>query len=186
MVIVDPPLLRCQWWLTLRLLQAFQYGRWVTFQQWVATLITERFGTQTALANAIGLQLTPFTRGVAVGTFNVMNLLRLARAAEASPSMVLRLAGKGQEADLIEELYGSGRDALTASQREVVALWDQITEERRAPLLFTMRVYAAAAEGGARPGGGREESPLRRAARRTTTPRAPRGRRPTGAPRRDD
>ena len=111
-MIVDPPLLRCQWWLTLRLLQAFQYGRWVTFQQWEATLITERFGTQTALANAIGLQLTPFTRGVAVGTFNVMNLLRLARAAEASPSMVLRLAGKGQEADLIEELYGSGRDAL--------------------------------------------------------------------------
>jgi len=122
----------------------------MTFQEWVNGLIQRRFGTATALASAIGMQLSPFTRGVAAGTLNLVNLLKLARVAEEAPAVVLKLAGKAAEAELLESLYGGpGRDTLTPAQREFIETWEHIPDEVRehfAVLLKYARDVADAAE----------------------------------------
>ena len=116
----------------------------MTFQGWVEQVIRTRYRTATALAESIGMELSPFTRGVKAGTLNLVNLLKLARAAEEHPSTVLRLAGKAAEADLIEELYGSGHDALPRSHRELIEMWERLTPEQRAPLFSLARELVAA------------------------------------------
>jgi hypothetical protein len=98
----------------------------VTFQEWIHEQVAKRFGTMTALATAIGMRVSPFTRGVAEGTFNVVNLLKLAQVTDEHPSKVLRLAGKAATADLIERLYGTGAGALTTSQRDLLDRWTRL------------------------------------------------------------
>jgi len=110
-----------------------------------------------AVAERIGMSESGFVRGAKRGTLSAENLLALAEAHDEHPAKVLRLAGKDDLAALIERLYGPGLDALTSSQREVLGLWEQIAEERRQPLLYTMRVFAQEA-GGSLPGVTREES----------------------------
>lgn len=132
----------------------------LTFRQWVERLIDQRFGTATALAAAIGMELSPFTRGVKAGTLNLVNLLKLAQVAEEQPSKVLRLARKTAEADLLEALYGSGREALTPSQRELIETWEQISDEVRPALAVVLRHARDATAAGA------EKTPPHRAARR--------------------
>jgi hypothetical protein len=115
----------------------------LTFKGWIDRLVEERFGTPTALAKTIGLHLTPFSRGVASGTFNVVNLLKLAKVANEPPSNVLRMAGKGDVADLIESLYGGA--AMTPQQREVSALLDRMDPHDRSLGVEMLRRIAAAA-----------------------------------------
>lgn len=100
----------------------------MTFQAWIRELIDARFGTATGLATALDMKLTVFTRGVAAGTFSIVNLLKLAKVARADASEVLRLAGKADVAALIEDLYG--KSALTPEQRE----WLMALAETPAPL----------------------------------------------------
>lgn len=116
----------------------------LTFQQWIQRLIDERFRTSTALAEAMGLQLTPFTRGVAAGTFNVVNLLKLAKVADERPSTVLRMAGKGDVAELIESLYGKP-SPMTQHQREVSDLVGTLDVRDRAMAVEMMRTIVAGA-----------------------------------------
>ncbi len=112
----------------------------VTFQTWVDELIKQRYGgIKTALANAIEMELSPFSRGVAAGTLNVPNLLRLAHVGEEHPSIVLRLAGKQKEADLFDAVYGSAHEVITASERELLAQWRQLTPRAREGLRLTIR-----------------------------------------------
>lgn len=137
----------------------------VTFQQWIDQLIAERFETKTALAKAMGIELTPFSRGVEAGTFNVANLLKLAAATDTPASKVLRLAGKEKFAELIEAAYGSDSASLTASQRDVLSLWDRVKDRKdRDAILVVLRLAA----GESRPGE-RDEPP--------PSPRGTRGRR---------
>jgi hypothetical protein len=103
----------------------------VTFQGWVEDLISRRFGTATALAKEIGMELSPFTRGVASGTLNIFNLLKLAKVADERPSVVLRLAGKDGVADLIESVYGSDADLITTSERELLAQWRHLDQREQ-------------------------------------------------------
>lgn len=118
----------------------------MTFQVWVAELIQRRFGTATALAAKIDMELSPFSRGVKLGTLNLVNLLKLAKAADEQPSTVLRLAGKNREADLIEEVYGTSHEVLTASDREILALWRTLTPRAREGLRLTMSELPAVPE----------------------------------------
>lgn len=104
----------------------------------MAELIKQRFRTATALAAKIDMELSPFSRGVKSGTLNLVNLLKLAKAADEQPSIVLRLAGKGEEADLIEEVYGSGDGALTVSEREMLDAWNALTPRAREGLRLTL------------------------------------------------
>jgi hypothetical protein len=103
----------------------------LTFQSFVEQLIATKFETATRLAHSIGMELSPFTRGVRAGTLSLTNLLKLAKVAEAPPSDVLRMAKKTAEAALLEELYGSGRDALTQSRRTLIETWDEIPDDVR-------------------------------------------------------
>ena len=116
------------------------------FTAWVERLIRDKFRTKRALASAVGLTESPFGRGVEAGSLGVDSLLRLAMAAEAHPSDVLRMAGKGEIADLIERLYGPGRDALTEPQRQLLELWARLPDpEARKSMLFTLRAIGNAA-----------------------------------------
>lgn len=150
----------------------------MTFADWINRLISDRFKTKTALANAVGMQLSPFTRGIEGGTLSIVNLLKLAKVAEVHPSMVLRLAGKADTAALIEEMYGSGADALTLSQRMVVGYWDRITDTKaRDAFLTTMEIVAIASDRG-RP----DTASTAPAPTRGGTPRATRAKRRTPSP----
>lgn len=94
----------------------------MTFPQYIKGLI-DRHGTATVIADAIGMSLSAFQRNVNDRrTFGVAACLRLAEWAGDSPSTVLRLAGKGEEANLIERLYGKPSPALSATDRELLAL----------------------------------------------------------------
>lgn len=76
------------------------------FRKFVDRLI-EVYGTADAIAVMIGLTPSAFSRGVnKAGTLSVDKLLLLAEGVGESPSRVLRLAGKGETAALIERLYG--------------------------------------------------------------------------------
>jgi hypothetical protein len=132
----------------LLLHQRAQY-RWcgLTFKEWIQRWIDERYKNPTAFAKALGMQLTPFKRGWAAGTFNVVNLLKLARITGEHPSTVLRMARKKTEADLIEEMYGPGRETLTLDQREFLRLFDAIQDQAtRHALRVTMTRLALADE----------------------------------------
>lgn len=100
-----------------------------TFQQWIESLIAGRFGTKTKLAQAIGVSLTQIGRGANAGKYSVENLLKLAKVAAADPSTVLRLAGKGDVADLLEDLYG--KSTLTPMQREWLKVLGETPESLR-------------------------------------------------------
>ena len=123
------------------------------------------------LAKAIGLTASRLTR-VIKGEYSldVANCLRLALAADLHPSTVLRTAGKQDVADLIERLYGPGKDALTAAQREVLDLWTEVDSAKvRQAVVLTMRAHLEDREGRGGP-------PSRPAAPPATTHAARRGR----------
>jgi hypothetical protein len=88
------------------------------------------------------MQLSPFSRGVEAGTLNLVNLLKLAKVADEHPSIVLRMARKSAEADLLEALYGSGRDALAQSHRELIETWEAISPDLRPHLVALLREVA--------------------------------------------
>jgi len=70
--------------------------------------LVDRYGTQTALARAIGItdsRLAKVLKGQS-GALSVLNCLRLAKVARMSPSQILRAAGKSDIAALIEDMYG--------------------------------------------------------------------------------
>lgn len=92
-------------------------------QRFVGDLINDRYHTASAVAEAIGMSVSAFLRGVDAGSLGVDNLLKLADIAGANPSEVLALAGKAETAALIERLYKvEGRQVLTSVDRELVAL----------------------------------------------------------------
>lgn len=106
---------------------------------WVESELRSRYGTIREIAALIGMSESGFSRGVKRGTLSLENLLDLARATEQHPSIVLRRAGKDRVAVLLEELYGSGRDALTASLRELIEIWEGIPDDVRVHLLVLLR-----------------------------------------------
>jgi hypothetical protein len=83
-----------------------------------------RYGTAQALADAIGMRLSAFARATRAGTLGVEQCLRLAENTREPPGRVLRLAGKGEVAELIERLYG-GAPSSTAGSRTSVT-WQEV------------------------------------------------------------
>lgn len=100
------------------------------FETWVDEL-RARYGSMRAVAERFGMTESGFFRGVKRGTLSVENLLDLARVTDEPPSKVLRLAGKGQVADLIERLYGPGRDSLKDSELRLLERWQNISDAAR-------------------------------------------------------
>lgn len=92
------------------------------FERYINKLVKEH-GTAGTIAKAIGMSLSAFSRGVRLeGSLGVDKLLRLAQWAGDDPSEVLRLAKKGDVADLIEQLYGTPRPPLSRVDDELTAL----------------------------------------------------------------
>lgn len=90
-------------------------------------VVAAKFQTKKELADAIGISASRLSRALqneGQYTFNVENCLRLADVSGESASDVLRAAGKGEIADLLERLYGGARPAaLPSEERELVNRW---------------------------------------------------------------
>lgn len=99
-----------------------------TLQKLLGNLVV-RYGTQTALAKAIGItdsRLAKVLKGDA-GALSVLNCLRLAKVAGLPPSQILRAAGKSEIAALIEDMYGeSAQPTISLEQftrEELIEKW---------------------------------------------------------------
>lgn len=98
--------------------------------------LVDRYGTQTALAKAIGItdsRLAKVLKGES-GALSVRNCLRLAKVAHLSPSQILRAAGKSDIADLIEQLYGKSAQPALAADLAAPELAPKVREHLRAAL----------------------------------------------------
>lgn len=92
--------------------------------------LIDKFGTQTALAEKIGMTLSAFSRAVnEEGTFSFENCLRLADAFGDDPVVVLRVAGKLDQADLFQRVRGEKVASLRALK--FLEQWSKITTENQ-------------------------------------------------------
>jgi Plasmid maintenance system antidote protein len=92
--------------------------------------LVDKYGTQTALSEKIGMTLSAFSRAVnEEGTFSFENCLRLADAFGDDPVVVLRVAGKLNQADLFQRVRGE----KVASLRAQIFLekWSKINTENQ-------------------------------------------------------
>lgn len=96
--------------------------------------LVDKYGTQTALAEKIGMTLSAFSRAVnEEGTFSFENCLRLADAFGDDPVVVLRVAGKLDQADLFQRVRGEKVANLRAL--ELLDQWSKITIENQKQLM---------------------------------------------------
>lgn len=84
-----------------------------------------QFSSQHAFAQALGISPSRLNRALNKGDYplNALNCLKLASITGEPAGDVLRAAGKADVAELIEQLYGGGRAALTTAERELIATW---------------------------------------------------------------
>jgi hypothetical protein len=106
--------------------------------------IRRRFPSDRALAKEIGITPSRLSRalhekGDYASSFNALNCLRLAHLSGEPAGRVLRAAGKSEYAELLEKLY---RPSVSDAEREVLALWDELSPARKASLLDMMQTYA--------------------------------------------
>jgi hypothetical protein len=113
------------------------------FSDLVQQLIADRYGTAQALADALGMSLSAFQRGVKHGSLGVENLLRLSVEAGVPPGEVLQAAGKAPVLDLIQTLFGPSKPPLTAAQRELLELWPRLPADAQRATLTLVRGLAA-------------------------------------------
>ncbi len=92
------------------------------FERFVQDLIRDRYGTAQAVADAVGMSLSAFARGVRHGTLSEGNLIRLAEVAGVDPARLLRLADKADVADGLDRLYGRPRLVLSQLDQRLIAL----------------------------------------------------------------
>ena len=95
--------------------------------------LVKRYGTQTALAKAIGItdsRLAKVLKGDS-GALSVLNCLRLAKVAGMSPSQILRAAGKTEIAVLIENMYGESAQPVLSADEAVKEWWPDISEKAK-------------------------------------------------------
>lgn len=97
------------------------------------------YRTKKAFARAIGITAGRLSRVLGgEHSLDVGNCLRLAKLIGEAPSRVLRVAGKGDIADLIEAQYGPGAKAVSPLEREFLDVWNALSERAREGLRLTM------------------------------------------------
>lgn len=112
------------------------------------------FPTQEAFAAALGISVGRLNRALNKRDYplNVLNCLKLASITGEAASDILRAAGKSEIADLIEQLYGVRRGALTGEQRVLVELWERIGDsEARDVVVSAARRFAVLSDAGGPP-----------------------------------
>jgi len=111
--------------------------------------LSKAYPTVKAFAQALDVDPSHLSRAMHTEQpFDVRGCLRLARVTGTSPGEVLRAAGKGDIAELIEELYGAPQVLLTGEQRELLAALNAIDEPKVREALLTMARRAAGLEQG--------------------------------------
>jgi hypothetical protein len=128
------------------------------FQRLLEELIQRHGGTAADLAKAVGITPSRMSHlravgGASPGTFLC---LRLAQVSGVSPTAVLRAAGKGDHATLLEEMFGPPRtfvaSTLTVAERATIAKIRALsTREQRVfhSLIARMTERPTATAGGA-------------------------------------
>lgn len=91
---------------------------------YVAALVRE-YGTQEAVAKALGVTSGSFFRQVRNGTVGLEPLLKIARLRGEHPRRILELARKQDWADLLESVYGCPAEPISAADRELMNLPQQ-------------------------------------------------------------
>src|SRR5207237_7297499 len=81
----------------------------------------QRYRNRSAFAAALGISPSRMSKALSGkgDVFDVVGCLRVARASGISPSVVLRAAGRGAIADLIERVYGPPR-RITAEEDTIL------------------------------------------------------------------
>lgn len=98
-----------------------------------------RFPTKLEFARAIGITPSRFSRALRGDyALNVLNCLRLAKATGESASHVLRLAGKRDIAEMLEDLFGRRAPALSPAERELLTEWERLSPRARQALRSLM------------------------------------------------
>jgi hypothetical protein len=92
------------------------------FKEFMDGLIA-RYRHANKLAQALDVTTTTVSRAAnQTFTLSLENCLKLAETVNEPPSKVLTLAGKSEEAALIERLYGGARPYLSPTDRQLLAL----------------------------------------------------------------
>lgn len=103
----------------------------------------KRFPTKHAFARELGI--TPGRLSRVLGgehSLDVLNCLKLAKMTGESASHVLRVAGKGEIAELLESLYGRTAPALNPGERDLLDAWGALTQRARDSLKVILRDLA--------------------------------------------
>jgi len=90
------------------------------------------FPSKKAFARALGITAGRLSRVLGgEHSLDVANCLTLARLTGESPSLVLRVAGKGDIADAIEALYGPSAISVSPKDRGVLETWNALSPRAR-------------------------------------------------------
>jgi plasmid maintenance system antidote protein VapI len=111
------------------------------FQELLAE-VRKGYSSQKEFAKALGIDPSRLSKAINLGEFpfNAENCLRLAKLSDKAPSAILRAAGKGDIAELIESLYGKQwTDLLTKEEQELLRAWQAQTPEEQQALLTLLR-----------------------------------------------
>lgn len=113
-------------------------GMALDLQALLKTLIDTKYGTQDALAKAIGISPSRISRVLKKpDSLSVENCLKLAKETGLAPAEILRAAGKVEIHSLIKELYG---DPMPSRRRDDEGL--ELSEEARHALKNFMDIWA--------------------------------------------
>jgi hypothetical protein len=97
-------------------------------ERFIDDAIDRRFRTSSALADAIGMSLSAFSRGIREeGTISTENCLELAKVLSERPAKILRLARRKRVAELLEQLHPTL--TLSPDEEHVVELWRRIKND---------------------------------------------------------
>lgn len=95
--------------------------------------LRQKYGSQEAVAQLIGMSSGALGRAVKAGTLSFENLLILAFKSGEDPDTVLKLAGKAEQSELLQHLYGQAHQPLSEQDRRLLNLSE---EKKRAALLL--------------------------------------------------
>ena len=100
------------------------------FSPLLRRIVARRFGgAPTELARRLHIAPSQLSRAMSrhrPQPFDIPGCLRLAQVSGENPSTILRAAGKGEVARLLEQLYGPPRPALAPELRALLTAWNDI------------------------------------------------------------
>lgn len=114
-------------------------------------ILKQQYRTSKAFAAALGVKPSHLSHAMAPGgqPFNVEGCLKLAQVTNTPPSTVLRAAGKGRIATLIEQLYGPARE-LSAIEQQLLRDYAATEDDGLKGTVLAMLAWGAKAHQGAR------------------------------------